>query len=69
MLFKSLTGESMNYIKTLLILPLLLSTQIFAGHHEESQVTKKAMMANIKTARTWIEACLLYTSPSPRDDT
>lgn len=56
MLFKLSTGESMNYIKTLLILPLLLCTQIFAGHHEESQVSKKAMMANIKTAKTWIEA-------------
>ena len=46
----------MNFFKTLLIIPLLLSTQIFAGHHEESQVSKKMMMSNIKTANSWIDA-------------
>ena len=46
----------MNFIKTLLIVPLLLSVQIFAGHHEDAQVSKKAMMANIKTAKSWIDA-------------
>ena len=46
----------MNFFKTLLIVPLLLSTQMFAGHHEESQVSKKMMMSNIKTANSWIDA-------------
>ena len=46
----------MNFFKTLLIVPLLLSAQIFAGHHEESQVSKKVMMGNIKTAKSWIDA-------------
>ena len=46
----------MNFLKTLLIVPLLLSSQIFAGHHEESKVSQKVMMNNIKTAKSWIDA-------------
>ena len=46
----------MNYIKTLLIIPLLLSFNIFAGHHEESKVSPKDMMQNIKIAKKWINA-------------
>ena len=37
----------MNFLKTLLIVPLLLSSQIFAGHHEESKVSQKTIMNNI----------------------
>ena len=46
----------MNLFKTLLIVPLLLCSQVFAGHHEESQVSKKTMMGNINTAKSWIDA-------------
>ena len=46
----------MNFLKTLLIVPVLLSSQIFAGHHEESKVSQKTMMNNIKTAKSWIDA-------------
>ena len=46
----------MNFLKTLLIVPLFLSTQLFTAHHEESKVSQKVMMNNIKTAKSWIDA-------------
>ncbi len=46
----------MNLIKALLIVPFLISSQIFAAHHDESEISRKAMMDNINTAKSWIKA-------------
>ena len=46
----------MNYLKTLLLLPLVMSFGTIAAHHEESGVSQKDMMQNISVAKKWIEA-------------
>tara|TARA_B100000767_G_C19722463_1_gene517913 strand:- start:161 stop:916 length:756 start_codon:yes stop_codon:yes gene_type:complete len=46
----------MNHLKISLILPLLLSFGISAGHHEEAQTSQNGMMKNIKIAKQWIDA-------------
>ena len=50
----------MKKLKILLIIPLLYSFGISAGHHEESEISKKDMMQNINIAKKWIDAG--YTS-------
>tara|TARA_Y100001970_G_scaffold172054_1_gene210348 strand:- start:1543 stop:2298 length:756 start_codon:yes stop_codon:yes gene_type:complete len=46
----------MNSLKILLTIPLFLSSQIYSGHHEEEGASMKAMMSNIETAKSWINA-------------
>ena len=46
----------MNFFKILLIIPLFVSFQILSGHHEEKNVSMKAMTSNIETAKSWIDA-------------